>query len=505
MTIMSRISSLFSTTSSRRIRQAPFTTLGQMGTPVYNGFVFEDEKDATLTGTLKYKTYSNLLLNTTIVSAGVRYFLNLAAKASWRIEASEESDEAKEKADLVSEMLNDMDTPWARVVRRAAMYRFYGFSIQEITMKRRDDGVIGIGDISPRPQRTITRWDVDKTGKVFGAVQESVFDATELYLPRRKLLYVVDDSLNDSPEGLGIFRHLVKPAKRLARYEDLEGWGYEADLRGVPVGRAPLAALSEAVKNNQITQTQMNSALDALADFLENHIKNPNLGLMLDSAPYATTDDAQTPSPMQQWDVDILRGSSDGQNEVAAAIERINREIARVMGVEQLLLGSNERGSFALARDKSQAFFLVVDSAMSEIRESVKKDLIKPLFELNGWDLKLMPQISNEMIQLRDIETVVNALEGLSRAGGQMAPDDPAINEVRELLGLSKLDLEAMAEDAAMMRDLQFGLTEQQMQQEDLNAERQATLAERTAQAKVQATPPTSKPAAKPTKQPPKG
>lgn len=475
MTITTRIRD-FIGLGGRTIRRTPFAPTGHMGTNVHQGFIFEEEKDSTLTGTLKYKTYSNLLLNTTIVAAGVRYFLNLAAKATWRIEPIDDSDEAQRISDLVTEIIHEMETPWARVVRRASMYRFYGFSIQEVTAKKRDDGVVGLLDVAPRPQKTITRWDVDIHGKVFGVVQTSVHDGSELYLPRKKILYVVDDSLHDSPEGLGIFRHLVKPAKRLRRYEDLEGWGYEADLRGVPVGRAPLAALAQAVKDGRLSTKDMDAAIDCLVDFTENHVKNPNLGLILDSAPYLGSDDTATPSNMMQWDLDILRGSSDGQNEVAAAIERCNREIARVMGVEQLLLGSNERGSFALSRDKSQAFFLVVDSAMAEIRESVRKDILVPLFELNGWDQKLMPTMTNEMIQLRDIETVVAALEGLARAGGPMAPDDPAINEVRELLGLSQIDLEQMAEDAAMMRDLQFGMDEAQIQIGNEAAERDATL-----------------------------
>jgi len=53
----------------------------------------------------------------------------------------------------------DMERPWHRVVRRAAMYRVYGYSWQEWIAKKRDDGVIGYLDIEPRTQSTITRWE----------------------------------------------------------------------------------------------------------------------------------------------------------------------------------------------------------------------------------------------------------------------------------------------------------------------------------------------------------
>ena len=120
------------------------------------------------------------------------------------------------------------------------MYRFYGFSIQEWTARRRDDGFLTFADIAPRSQRTIERWDVDEAGQVLGALQRSPQTQEEIYLPREKLLYIVDDTLNDSPEGLGLFRHLVAPSRRLKRYEQLEGFGFETDLRGIPIGRSPV-------------------------------------------------------------------------------------------------------------------------------------------------------------------------------------------------------------------------------------------------------------------------
>ena len=60
---------------------------------------------------------------------------------------------------------------WARIVRRAAMYRFYGFSIQEWTAKRRPDGLLTLADVAPRSQMTIERWDMLTDGSIQGVVQ----------------------------------------------------------------------------------------------------------------------------------------------------------------------------------------------------------------------------------------------------------------------------------------------------------------------------------------------
>ena len=94
-------------------------------------------------------------------------------------------------------------------------------------------------------------------------------------------MYLVDDSLNDSPEGLGLFRHLVDPNKRLKRYEQLEGYGFETDLRGIPVGRAPFSALAQMVTSGEITDEDRAKIEEPMREFIRSHIKNPALGILL--------------------------------------------------------------------------------------------------------------------------------------------------------------------------------------------------------------------------------
>ena len=122
---------------------------------------------------------------------------------------------------------------------------------------------------------------------------------------------------------------------------------------------------------------------------------------------------------------------------MARAIERINLEMARVLGTEGLLLGGDGRGSLALSKDKSHNFSLIIDSTLQELADSAKQDLVAPLFELNGWDLDDMPSPKTEATRYRDVEEVTRALQDMAQAGAILAPDDPVIKEVRGLLGLS--------------------------------------------------------------------
>lgn len=432
-----------------RVRRSvsPFKTAGAPGTAIFAGFVQEDESNASLAGREKYTTYANIMANTAIVSAGIRFYLNLIQKAGWSFNPADDSAKAREYAELMEDIFNDMETPWSRAVRRAGMYKFYGFSIQEWTAKRREDGVIGLLDLAPRAQKTIEQWDVDETGRLLGVVQRNPYNNNEIYLPRSKVLYLVDDSLNDSPEGMGILRNIVASAKRLERYEQLEAFGFEADLRGVPIGRAPYQRINELVKTGKLTAEEAKSQLAVLETFIQKHIKNPQRGIVLDSSVYETTDDATRPSNQALWDLSLLDSASQGLEEVAAAIERVNHEIARMIGVEQLLLGQS-RGTQALSEDKSHNFALVVGSALNEVKEAVNRDIISPISELNGWDPKLWPEAVVEEIQFRSPTQVTEALAGLARA--MLDPEDPAINVIRDQLGLPDALVIRDREDASL-------------------------------------------------------
>lgn len=432
----------------------PTKTKGVPGTPIYNGYIAIGEKDSRIVGTQKYITYSDMLANVTIVAAGVRFFLNLTSKAKWRVvpnPKASNADTAQEFADKVREMMENTTTPWHRIVRRAAMYRFYGFSIQEWTAVRHKDGYFTFKDVEPRPQLTIERWDTDRTGKVLGVVQRDPLTSEEIYLPRSKIVYCVDDSLSDSPEGVGLFRHLIDVVTQLRRFEQLEGFGFESDLRGVPIGRAPLKALDELVDQGTITAAEKIELLNPLNSFMASHVKSPALGIMLDSTTYVGTGDNSAVSGIHEWDVELMRSDTvSTQEAIARAIDRKNREAARVLGVEGLMLGDGDRGSEALSRDKSNSFALIVDSTLDELAETFETDIINAMWDLNGWPDEFKPTYTPETIQFRDVEQISKVVKEMADAGAVITSADELVREVYELLGLTPPDEANSADDLAL-------------------------------------------------------
>lgn len=446
---------------------SPTESLGSIGDVVdVSGYVVSNERNPELQGRAKFLRYSELLTNTTIIATGVRYFLLLLSSTEWTVEPAKDEDGeplpgATDVADFIKDCLHDMETPWIRIVRRAAMYRFHGFSIQEWTAKPREDGRLGFLDIEPRPQSTIERWDLEK-GKVVGVTQQIDYEtdraAGEIYLPREKLVYVVDDSLHESPEGLGIFRHLVRPAERLRGYEELEELAFETDLRGIPIGRAPLTELREAVQSKQLTGAKALLARSAVDAFVRNKLRNKNKGLVLNSETYRNMDEAASPSSVRKYDVELLRGEADGTAEVSAAIQRMNQEIARLLGIEHIMLGSDGTGSLALGQTKLSNFFLTITSTQNDLAEAFDRDVVRVLCRLNGIPKELWPKLAPEEIDMTDVEALGSLLADLANAGAPIEPGDPAINSIRSRVGLP-----AAPEPDPMEQEIDALLQQQQL------------------------------------------
>lgn len=425
---------------AERTRATPFSEQGVGGSAVYGGQVQSGERAPSLLGSNRWKTAHDIMVNMSIVAAGLRYSLNLTARPSWRVEAADDSDAAKQAAEFVDSILHSTDTSWSRIIRRSAMYRYHGFGIHEWVAKRRDDGKIGIRTISPRPPATIVGWDTDEHGDVLGVTQRAPQTGREIYLPRQKLIYFVDDALTDSPEGMGWFRHLVEPRDRLKKFLQLEKIGFERDLAGTPVGKAPYAAIKAAVGAGTITEEQGEELVRGLEDFVRNKSKQPDTGLMLDSQPFVGkgSNGEQTVSGAQQWGIELLTSDAGSIEELGAAIQRTTWDMALIMGVERLLVGREGAGSLALSEDTSQNLFLGINSTNGDMAEALDRDLIGPVWAMNGLPDETRPTLKVEDASFKDATKIARTLADMANAGAILAPDDPAIDDVRDLAGISR-------------------------------------------------------------------
>ncbi len=425
----------------RTKRPSPTAMEGTDGVYAFGGHLVNLERKSELKGRELYTTFDNMITNTVIVGASVRYFQNLVGGTSWsvtpRADAGADGERAAKIVEdgLVNAQLNSM--PWFSVIRKAALYRFYGFSAHEWMLRRRKaDGMMIYADIQHRPQYTVELWDVPEEGGRFdGFVQRSYGVARQFYVARDQMFYCVDNTLNDNPDGMGLLRHVAEHSRRLARYEQIEGYAYESDLRGMPIGRVPGADLKKKAEGKAVGWFEQQTA--AVHQLIENHFKTGNQGIVLDSEPYRDTL-GNPSSSIPKWAIELIKSESNGLADVNVVIERLNREISRVLGMEFLMLGGDGKGSLALSRDKTSMFASVLEATLAELSWFAMHDLVYPLLRYNGMDPEICaPQLMADPIATERVEAAVAALVGLAQAGATLQPDDPAIDQIRRRLHLA--------------------------------------------------------------------
>jgi hypothetical protein len=109
-----------------------------------------------------------------------------------------------------------------------------------------------------------------------------------------------------------------------------------------------------------------------------------------------------------------------------------------IMGTENLLVGREGEGSRALSEDKSRNLYMNVNSTLGEMAQSHNRDTVGAICALNGIPDELRPELVCEDASFKDVQQIASTLKDMATAGAVLAPDDPAIDDVRDLLGLEK-------------------------------------------------------------------
>lgn len=416
---------------------------GGDGVQAYGGFLLSDEQRPELVGQRKWVTYSNAT-NTQVVATGLRRTLDMLAGTEWHCEPNEAGGpDAERGVELVTKGLLKarLPKPWSTIVRKTALYRYYGFALHEWTVTKDVYGDVVFADIAHRPQYTIDRWDKPSEQMPWQAVSQLTKAGNRFVIPRGRLFHAVDDLLTDAPDGVGLLRHVIELVRRLGILEGLEGLAYETDLRGMPMGRAPIGELmaqaqSQVGNDRAKIEAYITDRTQTLRAALQGIVKSPERlqYLLLDSATYQGAD-PNTISSIQKWAYELLKGNSNGVDTVAAAIGRIQLEIARVLGIEHVMMGGHGGGSLAMHADKTDAFATILQTMLTEIAAFATNDLARVLVGLNGLDPDTAaPTLVAQPIDTEAVADTCAALAALAQAG--LAYDDPAIKVIRTRMHL---------------------------------------------------------------------
>mgnify|MGYP003135547678 FL=1 len=409
--------------------------LGQGGSNTKDGTIRADEFLSDLKGKRAIRKFREMRDNDSTIGSIMYATEQVLRDVEYHIEPANDSDEAKKEADFVKSILEDMEHSVDDHVSEALSHLTFGFSIFEVVYKRRrgpdfragkkyskhSDGRIGVRKLASRAQWTIERFDVDKTtGDVLGVRQEQNYGIKSLFIPANKILHYKTTNTNNDPSGRSILRNAYTSYQYLKNLQNIEAIAVERELHGVPIGRISAEYLSPDATSDQVSvRSQMEKILRDLKF-------NEQGYALLPSDVYRDADGK--PTNQRIVDIELITSNGTRNIDINPIVNRYQHDIARSVMAEFLMLGAGANGSYALSKSKTDLFLRSMESYINSIFDVLNKQLVEPLWHMNGLNFDLMPKICAGDVAPHDLRELGSYLRNLNGANIDLSDQDDIVN-----------------------------------------------------------------------------
>lgn len=409
--------------------------LGQGGSNTKDGTIRADEFLPDLKGKRAIRKFREMRDNDSTIGSIMYATEQVLRDVDYYVEPANDKLKAQKEADFVKSILEDMEHSLDDHISEALSHLTFGFSIFEVVYKRRrgpqqrqasnyskfSDGRIGVRKLASRAQWTIERFDVDKTtGDVLGVRQEQNYGSKSLFIPSNKLLHYKTTNTNNDPSGRSILRNAYTSYQYLKNLQNIEAIAVERELHGVPVGRIAAEYLSpDATSDQASVRTQMEKILRDLKF-------NEQGYALLPSDVYRDADGK--PTNQRIVDIELITSNGSRNINIDPIISRYQHDIARSVMAEFLMLGAGANGSYALSKSKTDLFLRSMESYINSIFDVLNKQLVEPLWHMNGLDFDLMPKICAGDVAPHDLRELGAYLRNLNGANIDLSNQKDIVN-----------------------------------------------------------------------------
>jgi phage gp29-like protein len=163
------------------------------------------------------------------------------------------------------------------------------------------------------------------------------------------------------------------------------------------------------------------------------------------------------PTNTRREDVHLMSVEGSKFIDTNALINREENSIARALMAGFLVMVGQDSGSYALSKDTTSMFKLLVEGIAQHLCDTFNHQVIKPLWVLNGQPFEYLPELTYDSVDLTldGMATFINALSGAGIVLTESQED-----YLFEYGGLPKPEAEErlkMQEDALMMNPMMQG------------------------------------------------
>lgn len=446
--------------------------LGVPGRNTYTGGIRADEFLPELRGKKAIKAFRKMRDNDAVIGAVMYTVEQTLRDVKIKVKPADETPAAQEEADFLQSILDDMEHTLDDHISEALSSLTYGFAWFEVVYKKRDgdarspkkrskytDGRIGVRKISIRAPWTVDKFIVNQdNGDVIGLQQEVGFGKSPAAIPIEKSVYYRTTSLNNDPSGRSVLRNAYSAYTYLNKIQAFEAIAIERELHGVPVGRMPAEYLSQDSTDDQKNLKQQFERI--LKD-----LKNNEQGyVLLPSDLYVDADGK--PTAQRLMDIELITANGSRSIDIDPVVRRYQHDIARSLIAEFLMLGGGGNGSYALSKSKTDIFLRSLESYINTIVDTLNKQLVKRIWELNGLDEALMPKLVAGDVAPHDLKEIAAFLRNLNGANINVSNQYKTVEGLMEIaeLPFDKEEYQAGLEEekALAEQEREFNQTLQQ-------------------------------------------
>lgn len=374
------------------------------------------------------KTFNKMAKDGAIAPA-LELFEMMITRVPWHVTIPEGYEDVLQKeAEFVRQNMEDMDHSWNSFIKQAVSFHRYGFCVMEKVYGYRrhesgskyNDGLIGIKKLPIRSQDTISDWVYKNKGRELAGLTQNVvvpsnanttpqeyytmlsttFVNQKKFIPRNKFLLFRNNPLKDSPIGSASLAGAWQAWKYKQSYQEAEALATAYDSTGFKVLYLPPQYMSEdaSEENKKVYAAYQKMLQQASRGELSSFI----LPLIHDDQG----------NRLFEFDIKSITGTKT--YDINQIISRYTGEILTSLFADFLTLGSSGGGSYALSESKITIVEMAIQAKLDEIKDQINHDLVRQLFELNGWNTDVMPIITYGQITKPSLDEVSKWVQRIS-------------------------------------------------------------------------------------------
>jgi hypothetical protein len=293
----------------------------------------------------------------------------------------------------------------------------YGFSLFEIVARppsQNPNGWVTLKKLAPRAQWTIDRFETDRNGDVLGVWQTATTRSS--YIPYSKLLHFRTASKQNDPAGMSVLRAAYQPWYFARRIQEIEAVAIERELNGLPLVRIPSEYLADDASDAQRAFVNRISTI-------ARDVKRNEMGfVIIPSDVYEDADGKMTTTRLVEFELIASQGKRD--IDTHQVVIRYQQDMARSALADFVMLGVNDRGSFALSKSKADLFLQALTGYISAIASVLNRKLIPKLLAWNGLPMEDAPKIVFGRVAPINLEELGNYIQRVGGVGLDLTDED---------------------------------------------------------------------------------